>query len=407
MLVPPRELPGAVDHYVGLRIVVPVGASVRLGIDMVDVPTARCCSATIPSVSGAARADEAPQHVVQVSGALLGMTPVTHAQYLEFVQAVGHPPPPHWLGGAPQDGLSEHPVTFVDWFDAVGYCRFVGAGCRLRRNGRGARGTDARLYPWGNREPSARLANFAGGSKHGSTTRVHAHPEGAAVGLDMAGNGDGPARHMRLSSTRRGRSRGHRGGAPRVLRGGSFREHDLPPRSLRVAKQEATRAGVPPTSAFVLPETWGRSRELMATGTSLPSGRRRRSTRVPGKHASFSHAGACGAAKAISQDIRVIAVQSEAAPAAYRSWKTRTLVEDEMRTFAEGLATRVPFELPQTILWSLLDDFVLVSEYELRAAMVRMIETTRNLVEAAGSGFARSSPPARADTRGEARGDGV
>ena len=123
----------------------------------------------------------------------------------------------------------------------------------------------------------------------------------------------------------------------------------------------------------------------MATGTSLPSGRRRRSTRVPGKHASFSTPGACGAAKAISQDIRVIAVQSEAAPAAYRSWKTRTLVEDEMRTFAEGLATRVPFELPQTILWSLLDGFVLVSEDELRAAMVRMIEATRNLVEAAGA----------------------
>ena len=78
-------------------------------------------------------------------------------------------------------------------------------------------------------------------------------------------------------------------------------------------------------------------------------------------------------------------MQSEAAPAAYRSWKTRTLVEDEMRTFAEGLATRVPFELPQTILWSLLDDFVLVSEDELRAAMVRMIEATRNLVEAAGA----------------------
>ena len=56
-----------------------------------------------------------------------------------------------------------------------------------------------------------------------------------------------------------------------------------------------------------------------------------------------------------------------------------------MRTFAEGLATRMPFELPQTILWSLLDDFLLVSEDELRAAMIQMIEATRNLVEAAGA----------------------
>ena len=35
-------------------------------------------------------------------------------------------------------------------------------------------------------------------------------------------------------------------------------------------------------------------------------------------------------------------------------------VEDETATFAEGLATRVPFELPQQILWEHLDDFVLV-----------------------------------------------
>ena len=64
----------------------------------------------------------------------------------------------------------------------------------------------------------------------------------------------------------------------------------------------------------------------------------------------------------------MIGVQSDAAPAAYRSWRGRALVEDEMRTFAEGLATRVAFELPQQIMWELLDDFVLVSDDEIRAA---------------------------------------
>ena len=144
-------LPGAVDHYVGLRLVVPVGASVRLGIDMVDVPTGDVLLGNDPHASaGPALADEAPQHVVQVSSALLGMTPVTNAQYLEFVQAVGHPPPPHWLGGAPPDGLSEHPVTFVDWFDAVAYCRFVGARLPTEAEWeKGARGTDARALPVG------------------------------------------------------------------------------------------------------------------------------------------------------------------------------------------------------------------------------------------------------------------
>jgi threonine dehydratase len=56
-----------------------------------------------------------------------------------------------------------------------------------------------------------------------------------------------------------------------------------------------------------------------------------------------------------------------------------------MGTFAEGLATRVPFELPQQILRRLLDDFVLVTDDEIRAAQRLMIETTRNLVEAAGA----------------------
>jgi threonine dehydratase len=96
-------------------------------------------------------------------------------------------------------------------------------------------------------------------------------------------------------------------------------------------------------------------------------------------------AGACIAAKSIRRSIEVIGVQSEAAPAAYRSWKARQLLEDRMETRAEGLATRVAFELPQQILREHLDDFVLVGEDDLDQAVVRMIEGTRNLVEPAGA----------------------
>ena len=96
-------------------------------------------------------------------------------------------------------------------------------------------------------------------------------------------------------------------------------------------------------------------------------------------------AGACIVADAIRPDTQVIGVQSEAAPAAFRSWQERRLLEDQMGTFAEGLATRTAFELPQRILRERLDDFVLVSEDELRDATVRMIEGTRNLVEPAGA----------------------
>ena len=96
-------------------------------------------------------------------------------------------------------------------------------------------------------------------------------------------------------------------------------------------------------------------------------------------------AGVCLVAKNINPTVRVVGVQSEAAPAAFRSWQERRLVADRSNTFAEGLATRTPFELPQRILWRWLDDFVLVSDQEIRSAQAVMIDATRNLIEAAGA----------------------
>jgi threonine dehydratase len=96
-------------------------------------------------------------------------------------------------------------------------------------------------------------------------------------------------------------------------------------------------------------------------------------------------AGTSIVAKAINPKIEVIGVQSAEAPAAYKSWKAHQMLEDRMGTFAEGLATRSAFELPQRILWEKLDDFVLVPDAEIRTAVRLMIETTRNLTEAAGA----------------------
>ncbi|MBI1730551.1 threonine/serine dehydratase [Candidatus Acetothermia bacterium] len=95
--------------------------------------------------------------------------------------------------------------------------------------------------------------------------------------------------------------------------------------------------------------------------------------------------GCCVVAKAVNPNIEVIAVQAEGAPAAYLSWKSGQPTEAKMETFAEGLATRVPFELTQKILRKYLDDFVLVSDDEMRAAMRLYLEKTRNIVEAAGA----------------------
>ncbi|MFQ5621712.1 MAG: threonine/serine dehydratase, partial [Candidatus Nanoarchaeia archaeon] len=96
-------------------------------------------------------------------------------------------------------------------------------------------------------------------------------------------------------------------------------------------------------------------------------------------------AGVCIVTKAIDPQIKVIGVQSEASPAAYNSWKQKQLVEAPNRTFAEGLAAGVAFSLPQKVLWDHLDDFILVSDNELRQAMVWMIERAHTLAEGAGA----------------------
>jgi threonine dehydratase len=96
-------------------------------------------------------------------------------------------------------------------------------------------------------------------------------------------------------------------------------------------------------------------------------------------------AGTCIAAKTLNPRIRVVGVQSRAAPAAFRSWQSKSLVTDKTETFAEGLATRSAFALPQQILWELLDEFVLVDDDAIRRAIVLYLEKAKTLAEAAGA----------------------
>ncbi len=91
-------------------------------------------------------------------------------------------------------------------------------------------------------------------------------------------------------------------------------------------------------------------------------------------------------AKSLNPKIEVIGVQSDAAPAAYMSWREgKPVSSNTMRTFAEGLATRVGFEMTVKIMKKNLSDFILVSDDEIRRAMRLMLELTHNLVEGAGA----------------------
>ena len=97
-------------------------------------------------------------------------------------------------------------------------------------------------------------------------------------------------------------------------------------------------------------------------------------------------AAACIVAKTLNPNIKVVGVQAEKAPAVYRSWKTGRLSRTRFaNTFAEGLATRFAFKMTFDILHSMIDEIVLVSEEEIKLAIVTLLETTHQLAEGAGA----------------------
>jgi len=97
-------------------------------------------------------------------------------------------------------------------------------------------------------------------------------------------------------------------------------------------------------------------------------------------------AGNCIVARQLNPSARVIGVQSAEAPAVWHAWKDRILQpHPRMETEHEGLATRVPFELTNQVLWELLDDFVLVSDQEINEAIRLLAQHGKQVAEGAGA----------------------
>ncbi len=137
--------------------------------------------------------DERPAHRVTVKPFLLDKTEVTHRDYARCVDA-GVCRPPAFLtteesGFEPLDVFRspDRPVVGVSHSDAETYCRF--ADKRLPREAeweRAARGSDARLFPWGDTLPTPEQAVF----RAKVTGEVGSRPKGAGPygHLDLAGN---------------------------------------------------------------------------------------------------------------------------------------------------------------------------------------------------------------------------
>ena len=162
--------------------------------------------------------DQRPARKVNVDAFYIDKHEVTNAQFKEFILADGYKKREYWTKqgwdfiqkkryyyvyptrdtyqinkplGFEENSISsepDHPVIGVSWYEAVAYAKW--AGKRLPTEAeweKGARGTDARVYPWGNTFDYSKLKYFP---HHEKLSSVGSYPEGASPYgvLDMAGN---------------------------------------------------------------------------------------------------------------------------------------------------------------------------------------------------------------------------
>jgi len=161
-------------------------------VPMITIPAGEFLMGT---PEGQGRADEWPQRSVYLDAFEIDQVEVTNKRYMQFVKATGHRTPPNPYGTGPLrslTGIEYLPVVQTTWYDAKAYCAW--AKKRLPTEAeweKAARGTDGRLYPWGNDPPTAKLANFEREWEEEKTL----HPVGSLPGgdspygvKDMAGN---------------------------------------------------------------------------------------------------------------------------------------------------------------------------------------------------------------------------
>jgi len=109
--------------------------------------------------------DERPQHRVWVDRFEIDRYEVTTRRYAEFLSVTSRAEPWQWEAVDPARH-HDRPVIGVSWFDAEAYCRWRGARLPTEAEWeKAARGSDGRLFPWGNRTPTDEVANFGLGAR--------------------------------------------------------------------------------------------------------------------------------------------------------------------------------------------------------------------------------------------------
>jgi formylglycine-generating enzyme required for sulfatase activity len=206
------------------------------------------------SPPGVGEQDERPQRQLELDTYRIDRFAVTVAQYRRCVEARSCTAPDeeklcNW--GEASRKRDDHPVNCVSWEQATAYCAW--AGKRLPTEAeweKAARGTDGRLFPWGDTMPSCSLANYALGEERycvGQTAPVGAYPASQSPFgvVQLAGNvfswvADWHDKEYYALSPARNPT-GPLVGKHRVVRGGSWFS---PAVDLRVAIRNLIPSGV-------------------------------------------------------------------------------------------------------------------------------------------------------------------
>jgi formylglycine-generating enzyme required for sulfatase activity len=185
----------------------------KTGIELIRIPAGPFLYGSADS-DAMARDNEKPQRTVDLPEYWIGRAPVTNDQFARFVRATGHKTTAEregygwgwtgkewsWIQGAnwlnprgpdsSSDGRGNHPVVQVSWHDAKPFCDWAGLKLPAEEQWeKAARGTEGRIWPWGNEPPTVERCNFDGNV--GDTTPVGQYsplgdsPYGCQ---DMAGN---------------------------------------------------------------------------------------------------------------------------------------------------------------------------------------------------------------------------
>lgn len=136
-----------------------------------------------------AEINETPQYKVTVKAFYIDKYEVSNAMYKKFVDATSYTPPRHWVNGEIPFRKENHPVVYVSWDDAVAYAKW--AGKRLPTEAeweKAARGTDGKIYPWGNDFDKNKCRNARSNIREITAINDYEQGQSPSGCYNMAGN---------------------------------------------------------------------------------------------------------------------------------------------------------------------------------------------------------------------------